>query len=291
MYGSEECLLNGDVGKMYTRVYVEITNACNMKCSFCHGHKRPIRFMKEAEFLRVLDELRGKTEYVYYHLMGEPLLHPDLPRFLSLAKEHGYRSVLTTNGTLLHARKETLLNAGLHKVSISVHSLEDEREEVRLRYLDEITEFATRAAEHGVIVVFRLWNRGCDNGLNQFVIDELHRRFPIEWVENTRGIRIGDKIYVEWGDRFIWPDRDAPIRGEKVFCYGMGDHFGILCDGTVVPCCLDSDGVVNLGNVLESPLDEILSSKRAVSIRQGFQRRIAKEELCKRCSYAQRFSR
>ena len=110
---------------MYSRVYVEITNICNMSCSFCHGHKRAPRRMTEEEFSIILDRLQHHTQYIYYHLMGEPLTHPDLPVFLQMAKERGFRSVITTNGTLLPKRGDEILSAGVHKVSISVHSFED----------------------------------------------------------------------------------------------------------------------------------------------------------------------
>ena len=110
---------------VYSRVYVEITNICNMNCSFCHGHSRDLRRMTETEFSAILEKLKGQTEYIYYHLMGEPLTHPELPAFLSLAKEKGFRSVITTNGTLLCKRQEELLATDLHKVSISLHSFEN----------------------------------------------------------------------------------------------------------------------------------------------------------------------
>ena len=110
-----------------------------------------------------------------------------------------------------------------------------------------------------------------------------------EWKENTRGIRIREKLFLEWGERFEWPDREAEFYGEKVSCYGMRDQFGILCDGTVVPCCLDSDGAINFGNVFNEDLTAILNSKRATDIKMGIERRCATEELCKRCGYAQRF--
>ena len=111
---------------MYSRVYVEITNRCNMNCSFCHGHARPLRQMQPEEFSHILDQLTGVTEYIYYHLMGEPLTHKQLPLFLSMAKERGFRSIITTNGTLLPTRGAELLSAGLHKISISIHSFEGE---------------------------------------------------------------------------------------------------------------------------------------------------------------------
>ena len=72
---------------MYSRVYVEITNICNMSCSFCHGHSRESARMTAQSFAHVLSELQPYTKYIYYHLMGEPLTHPELPKFIGMAKE------------------------------------------------------------------------------------------------------------------------------------------------------------------------------------------------------------
>lgn len=276
---------------MYSRVYVEITNICNMSCSFCHGHSRAPRRMTEAEFSRVLDALEGYTKYVYYHLMGEPLTHPSLPKFLSMAAQRGYKSIITTNGTLLESRGAVLIAAGLHKVNISLHSFEDGDNEAHERYVRQCARFADTASRAGVIVVFRLWNNGHDGGINDKTIAVLRDCLGSEWAENARGARIRERIYLEWGERFGWPDKGAPVQGDSVFCYGMRDHFGILCDGRVVPCCLDSDGAVTLGNVFEQSLAEILGTERARAIPLGFEQRRATEELCRRCAYAQRFTR
>jgi MoaA/NifB/PqqE/SkfB family radical SAM enzyme len=274
---------------MYSRVYVEITNICNMHCSFCHGHTRPARKMTEAEFGKILAQLRGKTQYVYYHLMGEPLTHPQLPLFLQMAAEGGFRSVLTTNGTLLERRGEEILASGLHKVNISLHSFEEGSADAHRDYIRKTAEFAALAADRGVLVSFRLWNRGCEDERNQKAEAHLRAFLPGEWMENTRGYRIRDRIFIEWGDRFAWPDREAEDMGQSVFCYGLRDHFGVLSDGTVVPCCLDSDGVINLGNAFTQDLAEILASPRAAAILQGFSERKAAENLCRRCGYARRF--
>ena len=274
---------------MYARVYVEITNICNMHCSFCHGHSRKPARMPLSAFDHILDQLAGQTQYIYYHLMGEPLTHPQLPDFLQLAARKGFRSVITTNGTLLKKCGAEILAAGIHKVNISLHSFESQDEQGCEQYLSEAAEFADTAAKAGVVVVFRLWNRGHDGGRNDRIIRFLQSRLAGEWSENTRGIRIRDRFYVEWGDRFQWPDKDAAIQGDTFFCYGMRDHFGILCDGSVVPCCLDSDGIITLGNVFTENITDILSSPRATAIAKGFERHVATEELCRRCSYAQRF--
>jgi len=274
---------------MYSRVYIEITNICNMHCSFCHGHHRELKRMNLAEFSHILDRLEGKTKYVYYHLMGEPLTHPELPTFLELAKERGFRSVITTNGTLLDRRGEEIIAAGVHKVSVSVHSFEQDDDGAYERYLRKVADFADKASKAGIIVVLRFWNRDHDDGRNDRAEAFLRGRLHGEWVENTRGIRVRDKLHLEWGDRFEWPDEDAPVQGEEVFCYGLRDHFGILCDGSVVPCCMDSEGVITLGNVFKEELSDILDSIRAGAMTEGFERRRAAEEFCRRCGYAQRF--
>lgn len=275
---------------MYSRVYVEITNICNMHCSFCHGHSRkPDRMTREA-FSAVLKQLAGKTSYIYYHLMGEPLTHPLLPEFLRMAAGKGFRSVITTNGTLLRERGEAILAAGVHKVNISLHSFEKDDLQAYRSYLHQIVSFIHAALNAGTIVSLRLWNKGYDQGRNDTVLQLLHKAFPRQWTQNSRGYRICDKLYLEWGERFQWPDKEAADQGQQVFCYGMQDHFGILCDGSVVPCCLDSDGVIALGNVFREDLSEILSSPRAVALAQGFACRTATEDLCRRCGYARRFS-
>ncbi len=274
---------------MYKRVYVEITNTCNMHCTFCHGHSRKAAMLTEENFRHILSQLKGQTEYIYYHLMGEPLLHPQLPRFLTLAKQAGFHSILTTNGTLLENRGDELLTAGVHKVSISLHSFENGSLADHAAYLQKCCVFAEKAAENGVYISFRLWNKGFDDGRNDQTEQLLRQFLPGDWVENSRGLRIRDCIFLEWGERFAWPDKNAPEGDSNVFCYGLRDQFGILCDGTVVPCCLDSDGTVSLGNIFRKDLADILNSPRALAIKDGFSRRCAVEDLCRRCGYARRF--
>ena len=273
----------------FRKVYLEISNICNLTCRFCPGTKRPKKAMTEDELAILLPKLRPYTDYLDFHLMGEPLLHKHLARFLELAEAHGFKVILTTNGTLLAQRGEALLAAGLHKVNISVHSLEDADEAHLEAYLREVAAFAVNASQKGTIVVLRLWNRGHDGGLNDRVLTYLRAHVAGDWAENTRGLRICEKLFVEWGERFEWPDRGAADGGDEVFCYGLGDHFGILCDGTVVPCCLDSDGVIALGNVFSEELSSILDSPRAQAMVKGFACRHATEELCRRCGYARRF--
>ena len=261
-----------------------------MNCSFCHGHARKPRMMTLDEFKSILDQLSDHTEYIYYHLMGEPLIHPELPSFIQEANKRGFKSIITTNGTLLSKRCDELLLSGLHKISISLHSFEENDPKKHEEYLKQVADFADKSSKNGIITVFRFWNNGCDDANNRFALEYLKANISGEWVNNPRGVRIRDRLYIEWGDRFGWPDIDTPVQSESVFCYGMRDHFGILSDGTVVPCCLDSEGVINLGNVFKEDITSILEKDRARAIKSGFDRRVATEDLCRRCPYAQRFS-
>ena len=274
---------------MYGRVYVEITNLCNRSCSFCPGTAREGRQMTAEEFRTIAGKLTGVTKYLYYHLMGEPLTHPKLPEMIRIATELGFRSAITTNGTLLPSRGQALIDAGVYKVNISVHSFEDGNEKDYVNYIRGCLDFAAKAADAGVLVVLRLWNQGFDEGRNDSTVALIRQAFPEPWKESPRGIRLREKVYLEYGDRFQWPDMAAEDRGAQVFCYGLRDHFGVLCDGTVVPCCLDREGAIPLGNLFRQEIGEILDSGRARAMVQGFSCRKATEELCRKCGYARRF--
>lgn len=273
----------------YKRAYVEITNVCNRSCSFCPGTVRPPRFLSVGEAEHILSALTGLTEYVYFHVMGEPLLHPELKELIELAVSRGFKCCVTTNGTLLSECGRALIEGGAYKVNVSVHSFEDGADKDYEDYINSIIDFADKASEAGVLTVLRLWNLGHDGGRNDRTLEMLHGRFSEEWCYGKRGARIRHKLHLEYGERFDWPDTEAEYLGDEVFCYGLRDHFGILSDGTVVPCCLDRDGKIALGNAFDKPISEILLSERAVAIRRGFDLRCAKEELCKKCGYARRF--
>ena len=90
---------------MYSRAYIEITNICNRNCSFCPGTVRDKRRMTMEEFQRIIEQLQGVTEYIYLHVMGEPLTHPLLSDFIRCAKEKGFKVAITTNGTLLRQQR------------------------------------------------------------------------------------------------------------------------------------------------------------------------------------------
>ena len=277
---------------MLKKAYLEITNVCNLTCAFCPGTRREKRFLSLEEFKILSAKLRPYTDYLYFHLMGEPLLHPELGEFLAHAGALGFRVILTTNGTLLPERENLLLSApALHKVNISLQSFEANDRGELAPYLSACAGFAEKANDAGKLCVLRLWNQNGLDSLNGEIEALLARHFPKPWPESRRSRKLAERVYLEPGERFDWPDLTGSDRGEPCFCYGLRDQVGVLVDGTVVPCCLDHEGDIALGNLFRQSLDDILNSPRALALREGFSQRRPAEALCRRCGYALRFNR
>ena len=276
--------------KRFRKIYLEISNVCNLKCSFCPGTRRAPKVMGEGDFAALLKKLRPWTDYLYFHLMGEPLLHPRLERYLQLAAEAGFKVILTTNGTLVRKQQQMLLRTrGLDKINISLHAFEaNDLDMPFAQYLEGCFEFG-KAAAGKFKVSYRLWNGNGKQTLNRQILETMERYFPQPWVVGRKGTKIGDGVYLGYGDQFDWPDLSAKEGNNRVFCYGLRDQLGILCDGTAVPCCLDHEGDLALGNLLEQSMEEILESPRAKAIFAGFSNATAVEELCRKCGYARRF--
>lgn len=273
---------------MYKKVYLEITNVCNLECFFCHKTKRQKKFLSVEEFSYLAEKIRPFTEYLYLHLMGEPLLHPNLGEFLGVAQNLGFKTTIATNGFLIKKRSEEILGKAPYKITFSLHSYEANETDISLEnYLESIISFCKRAEEKGTICVLRLWNGKGENRRNDEIIEVLKKDFT--FTENRRGFTLSKKIYLEFADMFVWPDNEAPEQDVR-FCMGLRDHIGVLSDGTVVPCCLDADGSIPLGNLFNEELSVIVNSPRARAIYEGFSQNKCTEEMCKHCQYATRFN-
>lgn len=274
---------------MLKKAYVEITDVCNLSCGFCRGTSRPPRFMPPADFAVIAGKLRPFTEYIYLHLLGEPLLHPQLEEILSICRSLGFRVTVVTNGVLMDAAAAALNECGcLYKICYSLHAYEANNMLFSAKaYLDPIMRFAKQSAETGVINVFKLWNGGGPNTLNDTIINTLCAYFGASPVSARNGFTLGERLYLDLADRFRWPDLAADETPPR-FCMALRDQLGVLCDGTAVPCCLDADGTLRLGNLLTDSVEEILNSELAKRIKEGFSQGKATENLCRRCDFAKR---
>lgn len=271
---------------MIDRCYLEITNICNLDCLFCPKHHRKGQRLTMPDFEVLTDRLAGQIKFLYFHLMGEPMLHPLLPDFIRRAREKGFAPILTTNGTLLRSG-QPVIEAHPYKIQISLHSHEANRKQDSAAYVREVMEFSVQAARSGIVVVLRLWNEGGYDSRNDELLELLEQYAPRPWTQRPDGFKLMPYLYLEYDRMFEWPEPDADIPAvEEAFCQALVKQVGVLVDGTVVPCCLDHDGAVTLGNLYKQSLTEILQSSRAKRLLDGFYRHAAVEPLCQHCQGA-----
>lgn len=272
---------------MITRCYLEITNICNLNCAFCPKTTRKPHQLTIEEFHLLTDQLAGQIKFLYFHLMGEPFLHQLLPQFIMIARKKGFIPILTTNGTLLQNAQD-VISAKPHKVQISLQAHEGNLGQNASEYIDNIMMFSKSAAEQGIIIVLRLWNEGGEyNTKNPEILQLISQHIPTPWIKRYDGWKLSDHIYLETDTTFEWPNiENEPYKCQEVFCHALRNQIGILVDGTVVPCCLDSQGSINLGNLYKQPLSEILNSARAKNLYDSFSRHQVSERLCQTCQYA-----
>ncbi|MGN1221956.1 MAG: radical SAM/SPASM domain-containing protein [Christensenellales bacterium] len=284
--------------KKYKRVYVEITNICNLNCSFCPKNSRDKKFMTTQQFEYVAKQISPLTDNICLHLMGEPLLHPNLNDILKTAEQYNLNVNLTTNGTLLKQNCNLLLSNKIRKISVSLHSFEANKQNISLsEYLSNVIETCSLLNKKtNTIIEFRLWNnnQNSNNKLNETIINTICKYFNanITLEKNVKNYTIKHNVFLGFEDVFEWPITTTnKTKDDCKFCYALKTHFGILCDGTVVPCCLDSEGRLALGNIFKQNINEILSCQRAKDLRKGFANRKINESFCKTCSYAKRFDK
>lgn len=260
--------------KSFKKIYIEITNSCNLNCSFCIGNKRQYKFMSFSEFKIVLDKIKPYTNYIYLHVLGEPLMHPDINKFIEYAYNEGFNVNITTNGYLI----DRLNTDKVRQINISLHSYNGSV--VLSDYLNKI--FLKIDEMDNTYFSLRVWVK---NMFYDQIIDYLSSKYGVVVKDNFKNVQLKDNVYLNEFHEFIWPDINNGFYSESGKCYGLIDHIGILSDGTIVPCCLDSEGIINLGNIFKDDLSNVLESSRVNTMISGFKIGKKCEELCRHCSF------
>ena len=262
----------------FKRVYIEITNVCNLNCSFCEPHNRKNRYMNIDEFKNVLNKIKDYTEYIYLHVKGEPLLHPNFDEFVKIAYDMGFKINLTTNATLLE--KHLNITKYLRQINISFHATNDL----------EIIKTCKKIKD--CIINFRIWTMDENNQTlslikKEFNIQNIHYKNH-EIKEKNLNYTLAPNIFLSLASQFEWPNLNKEKTSDG-YCHGLISQLAILADGTVTPCCLDNNGAINLGNIFNETIKDILNKEKTIKIIDGFKHRICIEELCKKCTFKNRF--
>ncbi|MFZ4714695.1 MAG: radical SAM/SPASM domain-containing protein [Bacteriovoracaceae bacterium] len=288
---------------MFKKVYIEISNICNLQCTFCPEVKRDKKIMSPALFQSILKQVVPITEQVCLHLMGEPLAHPEFVQIMKICEEEKAKINLTSNAILLNKHRELLLShPTLQQVNFSLHSFRDNFPGKSMdEYLNDVFTFSQEMSDRKpeTYINYRLWNQEHTHELNftnQEILQGIESFFKVEVNSNLalnwkKSKKIINRLYLHFDTEFEWPSLQNKFRTTKGFCHALSTHIGIHADGTVVPCCLDKEAGVNLGKCSEKSLEEILNSKRVQEMRQGFKNQKLLEDLCQRCTYIERFDR
>lgn len=293
---------------VFDRIYIEISNVCNLQCSFCPEVLRPKKIMSPSQFRVLAEKVKPHARAVTLHLMGEPLAHPQFPEFIQILQDLSIPLILTSNGTLINrhhnllARPSQESHSIIKQINFSVHSFFDNFPGKNIEgYLNSLVSFSKSFITHNPesFINFRLWNlQGTHSDLtpsNQLIYEVFQKLFPDPDlpsrldVQSKKSYRLDRHIKMHFDTQFEWPNLKSEKNSTEGFCYGLKSQLAILTEGTVVPCCLDKEAVINLGSIFENSLESILNSPRAQKIVQGFQRNQVVEPLCQKCSYKQRF--
>ena len=264
---------------MYKKIYLEITNNCNLSCDFCIKNKRVNKFMTFDEFKNILSKLDNHTKYLYFHVLGEPLLHPNINEFIDYASNN-YKINITTNGYLIDRIKN---NKNIRQLNISLHSFNDKYKTSLEDYMNKIFEVVDILKEY-TYISYRFWLK--DKNTNK-ILDMINKKYNVNLDINNikNNSTISKNIFISINEEFIWPDLNNNYYEENGTCYALRDHIGILVDGTIIPCCLDSKGIIDLGNIFKDNINDIINSKKYQNMLNGFKCNKKTEELCKKCKY------
>ncbi len=275
---------------MIKRVYIEITNRCNLRCGFCDFHHRPFRDMTLQEFRHCAMQAMTLTPYLYLHVQGEPLLHPCFDEIMSICDELGTRVQLVTNGTMLGAFMDVSRHSSLRKLSISMQSAIYQANPMET--LHNAIDAMRKCEERGIYAEIRFWrNDQSDNPLIRRMLEMLGNEFDFSPTSRSHSLRLSEKIFLSYDNSFSWPNTSQQEIGRRGTCLGTRGQLAVLVDGTVVPCCLDSEGNIAFGNIFMQSMEEIMASKRFSAMHDSLENGILNESLCRKCSFRLRFNK
>lgn len=288
----------------FKKIYVEISNICNLQCSFCPEVERAKKEISSSELFHTLSQIKNYTDRVCFHIMGEPLRHPRFSDFIELAHELGISIEITTNGTLLNQRSQkALLNPAVQQINFSIQSFFDNFANTPPdTYIKNILTFTDEAhrLRPDLYINFRLWNTDAENlqqDKTESFLRTIEQRYSLN-INRTvdprfkKSKKLWGRVYLHFDTRFDWPQiHKTEYKKTTGTCYGGLSQLAIHADGTVVPCCLDKEADIPIGNIKEQNFADILQAPRLLRLIQGFAQNKLLEPLCQTCGYANRFDK
>ena len=260
----------------FKKIYIEITNACNLKCKFCIGNQRKIKYINKEQFKTILKKIKPYTNYIYMHILGEPLMHPEINKLINYAYNEGFKINITTNGYLIEKIKN---QTNIRQINISLHAYDKTKINLE-KYMTNI--FNTIKTLKNTYISLRIWTK---TKYTKEILEYIENKYNIKIENIFKNIKLEENIYLNSSEEFIWPDLNNTLYNETGTCYGLIDHIGIHSNGDIVPCCLDTKANIKLGNIYEEEIETILNKEKTKNIIKGFKNNKKCEELCKHCNF------
>lgn len=271
--------------KRFSKIYVEITNICNLNCSFCSKDDLPKKEMSVDEFNIVINKIKKYTDNIYLHVKGEPLLHSHLDEILSICNKNDINVRITTNGVLLTKKKDILLKHKIKQINVSLHSENNNPD-----YFENVFKTCD-VLSRNTTIVYRIWI----NKLSTRIVDKIKEHYElspliVDKINHDNNVKIKDNIYIDRECEFDWP-KITSKKSDYGTCLGTKSHIAILSNGNISPCCLDSSGIITLGNIFTDDLIDVINGNLFQKINNGFKNNIVVHDLCKSCTYRKRFEK
>lgn len=301
----------------FEKIYIELSDICGLNCGFCPSVKGVRGAMSVEKFGIIAKKVAGVGRIYTFHLLGDPLVLPNLKDFIKLTNAHKMTLELTTSGFYMSEKNTQLLleSENIRQINLSLMAFLAQKKLNLNEYFAPILRFLRLhlAQNSQSFVNLRLWNLGADFTPpfeNSAIYSLLEREFNTKIQKNAPKNRLENRIILHQSELFCWAGTKADdlgvqkefvdLQGEKNApkvpcvkgsCHALRKQIGILSDGTVVPCCMDTNGVIGLGNLFTQELSEILASKRAVAMKKGFERGEFTEKLCQQCEFGRQKTR
>lgn len=281
----------------FNKIYIELTNICGLECSFCPTKILQTQTISLKQFENIIKQVKKYTKVITYHVFGDPLTLSNLEEYLQISHKHNLKvEIVTTGYYLKNFNLNIFLHPAIKQINFSLNSYNKNEMKITLDdYLQPMFDLCDLKLKNKIhnFINFRLWNLDSDSSdkdFNNLVLNKLSSYFNIDLsnLSYDKPQRLENQILIDFDEYFVWPSLNTN-HNSNAPCYGLRSHFAILSSGKVVPCCLDSYGCIDLGNIYEKKLDTILASQKVQNIIDGFKQGIAVEELCKKCTFKERF--
>lgn len=274
---------------MFKRIYIELSNYCNLNCFFCTPKDKNNRILSFEQFEHIFNQVKNHTNEVCLHILGEPTIHPDFIRIVKLINEQNIKVMISTNGKELPNLMDNLLSVKIDTWNISLHSTYYLEEESRDKFIIDLISFIDLYQnKYTSNFNLRLWADSNEkiHKNNEEIKKLLFKSFNYNGEIKDR-IRLHERVILSYEKEFEWPSLESNEYSDG-YCLGGKTHIGILANGEVTICCLDGAGVSGLGNIFNTSLDEILTGEKYQNAVKGFRDNKCYLELCKHCTYKRR---